>query len=127
MRLPKVVAASTEILLVFPSVLFMTALFARNVQPVQYEPAHTAQRIVDWYAGHTHIALWLFLMLMPLAVFVSGALLLRKLWREDPELRAATMSAWATLRRYSATALIAASTAAAAGVLAIVALHSISD
>lgn len=39
--------ATIELLLVFPAVLFMTALFMRNVQPEQYEPAHSAQQIVN--------------------------------------------------------------------------------
>jgi hypothetical protein len=30
--------AAAELLLVFPAVLFMTALFVRNLQPLQYEP-----------------------------------------------------------------------------------------
>jgi hypothetical protein len=41
------VIAATELLLVFPASLFMTALFVRNLQPLQYEPARSAQRIVD--------------------------------------------------------------------------------
>ena len=59
--------AALELLLVFPAVLFMTALFARNVQPPQYEPAHTAQQIVDWYAARPHIGLWVLLIALPLA------------------------------------------------------------
>jgi hypothetical protein len=31
--------SATEVLLVFPAVLFMTALFMRDVQPPDYEPA----------------------------------------------------------------------------------------
>jgi hypothetical protein len=37
-------------LLMFPAVLFMGALVVRMLQPLQHEPAHTAQRIVMWYA-----------------------------------------------------------------------------
>ena len=40
--------AATELALIFPAALFMTALFVRNLQPPQYEPAHTAERIVTW-------------------------------------------------------------------------------
>lgn len=43
--------AVTELALVFPAALFMTALFGRNLQPQQYEPARSAERIVAWYAA----------------------------------------------------------------------------
>ncbi|HZP17605.1 MAG TPA: hypothetical protein VFB00_06555 [Terriglobales bacterium] len=46
----KRVFAATELLLIFPAALFMTALFLRNVLPEQFEPAHTAAWIVNWYA-----------------------------------------------------------------------------
>jgi hypothetical protein len=36
--------AIIELLLVFPAVLFMTAVFVRNIQPAPYEPAQTARR-----------------------------------------------------------------------------------
>jgi hypothetical protein len=63
--------ATTEVLLILPSVLFMTALFVRNLQPLQYEPAHTAQQIVDWYAARPRVGLWLLLTALPLAVLVA--------------------------------------------------------
>jgi hypothetical protein len=46
--------AATELTLIFPAALFMTALFVRNLQPQQYEPAHTAQQIVMWYVRDGH-------------------------------------------------------------------------
>jgi hypothetical protein len=46
MNIFKRAIAATELLLIFPAALFMMALFVRNLQPLQYEPARTAQRIV---------------------------------------------------------------------------------
>ena len=65
--------AVLELLFVFPAVLFMTALFARSIQPLQYEPAHAAQRIVDWYAVRPHVGLWVLLIALPLAVVAIGS------------------------------------------------------
>jgi membrane protein DedA with SNARE-associated domain/rhodanese-related sulfurtransferase len=58
MRLPRYAIATAEMLLIFPAVLFMAALFLRNVQPLQYEPARTAQQIVTWYVGPPRLGLW---------------------------------------------------------------------
>src|SRR3974390_693761 len=90
--------AALELLLVFPAVLFMTALFVRNVQPLQYEPAHTAQRIVDWYAARPHLGLWILLIALPLAVLTTGSVALAREWRRNHELRSATLQTVALIR-----------------------------
>ncbi|MEO8910170.1 MAG: hypothetical protein ABI408_08085 [Gemmatimonadaceae bacterium] len=122
----KRISAGAEVLLIFPASLFMTALFVRNVQPQQYEPAHSAQRIVTWYAARPW-TLWLFLMAFPLAVLVTGCATLRRSWRDDIELRGTARHTLAAIRMHLATVLVAAATLAAAGILAIVAVHSVSD
>jgi len=119
--------AALELLLVFPAVLFMTALFARNVQPLQYEPARTAQRIVDWYAARPHLGLWVLLIALPLAVLTIGSLTLAHEWRRDQDLRDATHQAIALMRSHASSLLIAGATAAACGILAIVTLHVLTD
>jgi hypothetical protein len=123
MRLPKYTIATTELLLIFPASLFMTALFVRNLQPPQYEPAHTAQQIVAWYAVRPHIGLWVLLIALPLAVLFTGCATLLHRWRAEVELRRAVRDTLAMLRAHLATLLIAGATVAAGGVLAIVALH----
>ena len=127
MRLSRYLLAGAEVLLILPAVLFMTALFMRNVQPVQLEPAHTAQQIVSWYAARPHVGLWLFLMAFPLAVLVSGCATLARRWRYDAELRQATKQIITAFQVHWETAMITVATVAAAGVLAIVALHVASD
>ena len=119
--------ALLELFLVFPAALFMTALFARNVQPPPYEPAQTARRLVDWYAARPVLGLDIFLIAMPLlALGLGGAILLRH-WRADAELREAPGHAVLVLRAHLAAVLIAAATLLAGGILAIVALHMITD
>lgn len=119
--------AAVEALLVFPAVLFMTALFVRNLQPQQYEPAHTAQRIVDWYAARPHVGLWLLLIALPLAVLFSGAVTLLRAWRRGPQLQAAAFQVAAIVRAHFASLLVAVSTLTAGGILAIVALHMLTE
>lgn len=117
------VLASLEVVLIFPAALFMTALFVRNVQPQQYEPALTAHRIVDWYAARTHVGLWLFLIGLPLTVFAIGSVTLARNWRSDPALRRASLECAAAVRRHCAVLAIALATIASAAILGIVALH----
>jgi hypothetical protein len=119
--------AAIELLLIFPAVLFMTALFARNVQPLRYEPARTAQRIVDWYAARPHAGLWMLLIALPLVVLATGCATLLRNWKSRPELRDAARRAAAGARTHLATLLVATATLAAGGVLAIVALHLLTD
>jgi hypothetical protein len=119
--------AALELLCVFPAVLFMTALFVRNIQPLQYEPAHTAQRIVDWYAARLHLGLWVLLIALPLAVVVIGSATLMRAWHRNQELRIATMRVIGFIRSQASSILIAGATAMAGGILAIVAIHVLTD
>ncbi|MGD0367618.1 MAG: hypothetical protein ABSA94_09165 [Acidobacteriaceae bacterium] len=119
--------ATLELALIFPASLFMTALFVRNLQPQQFEPARTAQRIVTWYAARTRLGLWLFLIAFPLAVLVIGAASLMRSWRADPALRTAAFECAAAIRRHFAVLVVALATATAAVILSIVALHMITD
>ncbi len=127
MKLRKYTVATTEVLLIFPAALFMTMLFLRNVQPPQYEPAHTAQQIVAWYAARPRIGLWGLLIALPLTVLITGCATLLRRWSNEAELRLAARHTFAALRAHLATVMIAAATVTAGGVLAIVALHLITD
>lgn len=128
MKTFKPMVVATELLLIFPAALFMTALFLREVQPQQFEPAHTAALIVGWYAhGPVWLTLWGFLMAMPLAVFLLGGTTLLRAWKSDSELRHAVRQITAVIRVHVATLLIVAATLAAAGILGIVALHTVTD
>lgn len=119
--------AATELLLVFPAALFMLALFVRNLQPLQYEPARTAQRIVDWYAVRPRIGLWGLLIALPLAVLLTGCSTLLRNWSREPQLRQATGQTLAAIRPHLAMLLIAGATLTAGGILAMVALHVLTD
>ncbi|HEX4228782.1 MAG TPA: hypothetical protein VHZ07_08930 [Bryobacteraceae bacterium] len=127
MKPTRYIIATTELLLIFPAVLFMTALFVRNLQPPQYEPAHAAQQIVAWYAASTRIGLWVLLITLPLVVLTTGCVTLFRRWSDEPELREAARHTLATLSSHWATVLVAGATLTAGGILAIVALHVMTD
>ncbi len=105
----------------------MTALFVRSIQPLQFEPAHTAQKIVDWYAARPQVGLWGLLIALPLTVLVTGGVTLFARWKAEPELRKTAEQALAELRIHLATLLLAGATLLAGGILTIVALHVITD
>ena len=127
MRLNKYAVAVTELLLIFPSALFMAALFVRNLQPLQYEPAHTAQQIVTWYAVRPRIGLWGLLIALPVAVLVTGCATLVRRWTNEMELRQAARQTLAMLDEHLATLLVVIATSTAGGILAIVALHLLTE
>lgn len=119
--------AAAELLLVFPATLFMTALFVRNLQPVRYEPAHTAQLLVQWFSARPRVGLDVFLIAMPFAVLAIGCATVLRSWRNDAGLRQASLQTLAAVRAHLSTLLIAGAALTAGGILAIVALHVITD
>ncbi len=119
--------ASLEVVLIFPAALFMTALFMRSIQPQQFEPAHTAQRIVGWYAARTGVGLWLFLIGFPMVVLAIGSVSLVRNWRSDPALRQVALEFAGAIRRHLAVLIIALATSASAVILGIVVLHLITS
>lgn len=123
----KRILAAAEILLVLPAALFMTALFARNLQPAPYEPATAARHVVEWFSAHPPVGLQLFLIALPFAAFVLGGATILGSWRRDAELRQATVRMLALVRAHLATLLIAGATLVAGCSLAIVFLHMAAD
>lgn len=119
--------ATTELLLVFPAALFMTALFVRNLQPAQYEPAQTARRLVDWFSARPFLGLDVFLIALPFAAIVIGGAALLHGWRSDAELRRTAQGTLVAVRAHLATLLIAGATLMAGGILAVVAVHMITE
>lgn len=111
-----------QLLLILPSLVFMGALVVRDLQPLQNEPAHTAQQLVMWYAARMW-TLWVLLIALPLAVLVTGCVTLARNWRDDMKLPQAAQQALAAIRGDRAMLFVAATTLTAGVILAIVALH----
>ena len=126
MRTPTRLTAAIELALIFPAALFMTALVVREMQPLQHEPARTAQLIVSWYAGRMW-TLWLLLLSLPFAVLVTGSATLLRSWRPGDEPAVTGRQPFALMRAPLATRLVAATTFASAGILVIVVLHMLAN
>lgn len=122
MHINKPAIATTQLVLIFPAALFMTALLARYLQPPIYEQAHTAQRIVMWYSGRVW-TLWGLLIGLPLVVLVIGCVTLLQNWIANAEPKQTTPQRSATHRFHPATIIIAAVTLLAGMILLIVAVH----
>ncbi len=117
----KNIIAAGALVLIFPAVLFMGALITRSLQPVQYEPAHTAGLIVTWYAGKIWI-LWVLLIGLPVAVLVIGCVSLFLSWDGGKHLKNDRRQS-NPIRGEPATIIIAAETLAAGLILVIVVVH----
>jgi len=127
MSLPKRTIAATELLLISPAALFMTALVVRNQQPLQYQPAHAVEQTVAWYAMLPRIGLLGLLIALPLTALTTGCGMLLRSWHDEVELRQATRQALAAIGVHLATVLVAGATLTAGSILAIVALHKLTD
>ena len=120
------VIAIMELVLIFPAVLFMTGLVVRNLQPLQYEPARSAQQLVMWYAGRMW-TLWFLLLGLPLIVFVSGCAELLRSYNRDVVLPLTSQKSLAMVRAHLSSLFIAATTLIAGVILAIVVLHVLAN
>ena len=114
--------AAAQLLLMFPAILFMGAIVVRQLSPLQHEPAHTAHRIVMWYAGRMW-TLWALLITLPLAVLVTGCVTLLRSWSNVPELPYRAQQGLAAIYADRPMLCIAMMTLTAGVVLAIVAMH----
>ena len=118
--------AALEAALLFPAALFMTALVVRELRPLQFEPARSAQQLVLWYAGRMW-TLWILLLALPLTVLVIGCATLLRNWNQELALAQNVRQSLAAVRANVATLLVAAATVAAAGILVIVVLHMLAN
>jgi hypothetical protein len=71
--------------------------------------------------------LWVLLIALPLTVVVIGSATLVREWRRNQDFRVATLRALGFMRSEASSILIAGATATAGGILAIVALHVLTD
>ena len=120
------IIAVLELVLIFPAALFMTALMLRNLQPLQYEPARSAQHLVMWYAGRMW-TLWVLLLGLPFIVLVSGCAELLRSWNRDVILPLTSRKSLVMVRGHLASLFLAATTLIAGVILAIAVLHVLAN
>jgi hypothetical protein len=118
--------AALELLLIFAAALFMTALVVRNLRPLAYEPAHTAQWIVMWHSGRMW-TLWVLLLALPFAALVTGCVTLLGGWNRAVESPNTARQSLAVFRANPATLTVAATTLTAAFILVIVVLYILAN
>jgi hypothetical protein len=114
--------AIMELILVTPASLFMIALFLRAVQP-----AAQTGRLVGWFSHHLILGLYVFLVLMPLAAFIVGCTVVIRTWRTDLEYRRAMLNILTAAREHLASLLTIVATLMAGAILALVAMHMITE
>jgi len=118
--------AAAQLVLLFPAALFMAALVVRELRPLQYEPAHSAQQLVMWYAARMW-TLWVLLLALPMMVLISGGGTLLRNWNRDAAVTQNVRQALAAVRGRLSTIFVAVETLAAAGILVIVVLHMMAN
>ena len=123
MSLTNDVIAAWALALVGPAVLFVAALFLRQVPPPASEPARTADRIVQWYAAHPQLALWVFLLLLPLSAFMLGSAALLRTWGDNPKLQYFTWRALSEIPEHWPALSFGGATLLAFGVLVMITSH----
>jgi hypothetical protein len=126
MRNPLRLSATTQLLLILPAVLFMGSLIARNVSPLQNEPAHAAQQIVMWYAGRMW-TLWVFLVTFPLGVLVTGGIAFARNLGKHASMPHSAKPMLAPIHVNRGMLMVAVLTVSAGAILTIVVLHMLAN
>src|SRR5579862_2071297 len=96
------VIAALEFVLLSPAALFMAALVVRSLQPLQYEPAHSAQQVVMWHAGRMW-TLWVLLLALPCTVLFTGSAALLRTWPRGKAVPHTAGQSLALVREHLAT------------------------
>lgn len=123
MSLTNDVVAVCALALVGPAVLFVTALFVRQVPPPESQPARTADRIVRWYAAHPQFALWVLLLLLPFSALIIGTAALLRTWGNNPQLQYYTWRALEEIPEHWPAMSIGGLTLLSMGVLVMITAH----
>jgi hypothetical protein len=118
MTLTNDVIAALALALVSPAVVFVVALFLRQLRGADAEPRRAADRIVAWYSAHAQLGLWVLLLLMPLAAFVLGSAALLRTWAENPELQYFSRRALAAIPAHLPAELVGVATVVSGYLLA---------
>jgi hypothetical protein len=117
--------AASQLLLIFPAVLFMGSLVVRTLSRVSNEPARMAQQIVTWYAGRMW-TLWILLIALPLGVLAAGCV---TFWRNrNKEVRSPqAVRQILDVIHADCAMLVAAMTLTSRVILTIVVLHMLAN
>jgi len=126
MRARERLVAAMQLFLIFPALLFMGSLVARNLSPLHDGPAHAAQQIVMWYAERMW-TFWVLLIALPLGVLVTGCITFARDWSRDAGLPQFAKQGLATIRANGEMLVVAVLTLIAGAILVIVVLHMLAN
>jgi hypothetical protein len=118
--------AAIQLALIFPAVLFMTAVFVAAGHAPQYDLGNIAQAVVIWYSARMW-TLPLLLLALPFAVVGAGCATLVRSWNGDLELPHPARHSLAMLPAPLATLFVAGITVTSAWILLIVVLHMLAN
>lgn len=118
--------AAMQLALIFPAALFLTAFFVSAGHNPQYDLGGIAQGVVMWYSARMW-TLPLLLMDLPLAALITGCGTLLRSWNHDGKLPPPTRRLLSMIPAPLATLIVAWATLTSAGILAIVALHTLAN
>ena len=127
MALTNDIVAAWTLVAVSPSVLFVAALFVRQVLRPAAPVARSADRIVKWYATHPQLALWVLMLLLPTSAFVLGSAALMRTWANNFELRYYTWRALIEIPEHWQAFTIGGVTVISAALLMMVTTHLFRD
>ncbi len=120
--------APIALVLILPALVFLAAATGRLLQPVQHQPAATAEAIFRGFAALPKPLGFMILLIGPLCAFVLAAVDQWLRWRRDERWRAAVLALAAACGRVAARPLAVMSAAALLGGalwLALVVVHVI--
>jgi hypothetical protein len=120
------IIAIIEVALISPAALFMIALLLRHLQLLRYEPAHSAQQLVMWYAVRMW-TLWVLLFGLPLIALVGGCSELLRNWSRYAVVPVRPQKSLGIARASSASLFLAAATLISGAILLIVVLHVLAN
>ena len=115
------VIAATQLVLIFPATLFLTAVVARHLKPLQF-----AQEIVTWYSDR-YWTLWALLIGLPFAALFNGCTVLLRNFNGGTDGGQILKQPFAEICTQLPTKIIAAATLAAGLILTAVILHMLAN
>ncbi len=115
------IVAAAELVLIFPAALFLTAVVARHLQPLEF-----AQEIVTWYSVRFW-TLWVLLIGLPFAALFNGCAVLLGDSNEGADGEQIAKQPLGAIRTQLPMQIIAAATLAAGLILVVVVLHMLAN
>lgn len=118
--------AAGEWLMILPAAIFLAVTALRQMQPAQFEPAHTSWVIFNWATTHvTRFDAAVIFLVLPAAVVLAGLIGLLWAFSQNESFRRDLAEGFRILRANFAAWVVAAATVLGGAILAAVIVHLI--